>query len=93
MTIEMPPKVQTNTRGDLLRDTPATKSIQVTSWPMKRTSEGVGISVRDGWNFGIGLGMALTVALPVIFGVAFFILFMILLVVGGSLEAFLSALQ
>jgi hypothetical protein len=33
----------------------------VIRWPTERWPEGLGLSVRDGWNFGLGLGPALII--------------------------------
>jgi hypothetical protein len=35
--------------------------VTITRWPTERWPEGLGVSVRDGWNFGLGLGPALIV--------------------------------
>ena len=40
--------------------------MQLLAWPDKRRSQGIGISIRDGWNFAIGFSFALTIAVPII---------------------------
>jgi hypothetical protein len=54
----------------------------ITSWPTERLPEGLGLSINDGWYFGIGLGLALTIALPVILLVIGFIVGIILAIIG-----------
>lgn len=44
---------------------PATRNI-IIAWPTKRLPEGIGMSVKDGWYWGIGFGMAMVIAIPVI---------------------------
>ncbi len=34
--------------------------------PKVEHSSGVGHSIRDGWNWGIGFGLAMTIAIPLI---------------------------
>ncbi len=53
--------------------------LAIVKWPA-RDKDGVGSSIKDGWNFGIGFGLAMTVALPLmlmilgcVIGVAFMI--------------------
>jgi hypothetical protein len=57
---------------------PSPHYMAVVSWPKGRRAEGIGLSVKDGWNFGVGIGLALTIALPIILsiiGCAVWILF------------------
>jgi hypothetical protein len=52
--------------------------VTITRWPTERWPEGLGVSVRDGWNFGIGFGLAMAIAVP-------FILILLSCVIGGAL--------
>lgn len=54
---------------------PKDHPMAIRSWPVVRESQGVGISVKDGWNFGTGFGLAMTIAVP-------FILLLIVCVAG-----------
>lgn len=48
--------------------------IVIVRWPEKRNNTGIGLSINDGWSFGIGLGLAFAIALPVIFCIFWLIL-------------------
>ena len=64
---------------------PTSQSVRIVRWPAKRLPEGIGLSVQDGWNFGIGLGLALVIAVPFILGLAWLLLFIFLGILGVSL--------
>jgi hypothetical protein len=42
------------------------RNMAIVSWPTERLSNGLGFSVKDGWNVGIGFGLAMIVAIPLI---------------------------
>lgn len=70
---------------------PAPKPQAVTmrvEWPGKRKSEGLGLSFKDGFNFGMGLWIALVVGMPVVGIVAGVVLFILLTFLGGVMSAF-----
>ncbi len=50
------------------------EQIVIVRWPEKRNNTGIGLSINDGWSFGIGLGLAFAIALPVIFCIFWLIL-------------------
>ena len=55
------------------------------TWPIERLPEGIGLSVLDGWNFGIGFGVAIVIAIPVaslILGIVIMLLLLILSSLG-----------
>lgn len=87
MTIDLDiPGSKSQPKRTLANQPPAPSNpVQVTQWPVKRRPEGIGISVRDGWNFGIGLGFALIIAIPVIMTAVLIIMAIGLTIVGGSL--------
>lgn len=61
----------------------------ISAWPVEREPQGVGLSVKDGWNFGIGFGVAMAIAVPLIlFSFAVVIIFA-LVFFGGALGALL----
>lgn len=45
---------------------PQRHPMSVVEWPKKRLPEGIGISFKDGWNFGMGFGLAMAIAVPII---------------------------
>ncbi len=47
-------------------DKPKSHKMTINAWPVERESQGVGLSVKDGWNFGIGFGVAMAIAVPLI---------------------------
>jgi hypothetical protein len=57
--------------------------VNLTSWPAERRPEGLGLSINDGWYFGIGFGLAMTVALPVILMAITLIVGVILAIIGA----------
>lgn len=73
---------------DSIKGRPVTP-MAVTRWPTERWPEGLGISSRDGWHFGLGLGPALIFVI-----ILAQILFLCLVglgitILGGSLGALL----
>lgn len=38
----------------------------ISAWPTERLSQGLGLSIKDGWNFGTGFGLAMAIAVPLI---------------------------
>ncbi len=42
------------------------QQVNVTRWPEHRRSEGIGLSLRDGMNFGVGFAIGISVLFPVI---------------------------
>jgi len=66
-----------------------THTVAISSWPVERFSEGVGVSVKDGWNFGIGFGLAMALAVPLILLLLGCIIGVGLSIVGSSLGALL----
>lgn len=62
---------------------------EVIRWPVERYPEGIGLSVRDGWNFFLGGGAALVVVVglaQLIIGCAIGVA---IVVAGGSLGVLL----
>jgi hypothetical protein len=59
--------------------------IIIDSWPAERLSEGIGLSIKDGWYLGIGFGLAMTIAIP-------FILLFLSCIIGTGLLIFGSSL-
>lgn len=59
------------------------RKINVIAWPVERLPEGIGLSIKDGWYFGIGLGLALTVAVPLILLLSGLIIVVILAIFGS----------
>ncbi|MCP4083152.1 MAG: hypothetical protein GY743_23265 [Planctomycetaceae bacterium] len=72
---------------DAPKKPPQAHLMSVTQWPEKRTPEGIGLSVKDGWNFGTGFGLAMLIAVPLILSVFGCAIFVSLSVLGGSLGA------
>ncbi|MHC4195403.1 MAG: hypothetical protein ACYSQZ_05590 [Planctomycetota bacterium] len=60
-----------------------TQKVSVNAWPVERLPEGIGLSVKDGWYFGIGFGLAIAIAVPLILGVSAFVIVLILSIFGG----------
>jgi hypothetical protein len=58
-------------------------NVSVQSWPEDRKSEGVGLSINDGWYFGIGLGLAMTIAVPFILLMGSLIILAIIAIFGS----------
>lgn len=44
---------------------PDTKML-ISAWPTERLKQGLGLSIKDGWNLGIGFGLAMAIAVPLI---------------------------
>jgi hypothetical protein len=61
----------------------------IVRWPAERRSEGIGLSVKDGWNFSIGFGLAMAIAVPLILLLIGCALMFALTLLGGSLGALL----
>ena len=68
---------------------PKPHPMDIRSWPTDRLPQGIGVSVKDGWNFGIGFGLAMAIAIPVIMMFLGCVIFLALAQLGSSLEAFL----
>lgn len=68
---------------------PSGHRMNIASWPSVRKSEGIGISVKDGWNFGTGFGLAMAIAVPLILLLLSCVIGFVLMVAGGSLGALL----
>lgn len=47
-------------------------AMNIGRWPTERWPEGVGLSFKDGWNFGVGFGLAMAIAVPIILCIIFF---------------------
>ncbi len=76
-------------KGGEIKPQPQGHMMSIRRWPTERWPEGLGLSVKDGWNFGIGFGLAMIIAIPLIllfitcvFGVG-------LTILGGSLGSLL----
>jgi hypothetical protein len=61
--------------------------MSIRRWPTERWPEGLGLSVKDGWNLGIGFGLAMAIAVPIILALIGCVLMLVLTVLGGSLGA------
>lgn len=61
--------------------------MSVRRWPTERWPEGLGLSVRDGWNFGIGFGLAMAIAVPFILLLIGCVIGLGITILGGSLGA------
>jgi len=59
--------------------------MSIAHWPKERRSEGLGMSAKDGWHFGIGFGLALAIAVPLIVAVLFCFLWFVIAALGLSL--------
>jgi hypothetical protein len=57
--------------------------ISVNTWPSRRKAEGIGLSINDGWYFGIGFGLAMAIAVPIILLTIGFIIGIVLSVLGA----------
>jgi hypothetical protein len=62
-------------------------NVNIQSWPINRESEGLGLSIKDGWNFGIGFGLAMTIAIPLILLLFTCVIGIGLSIMGSSLGA------
>lgn len=60
-----------------------TQGMSINAWPTERLSEGIGLSVKDGWNFGIGFGAAVTIAIPLTLTLLTIIILIILAIFGS----------
>lgn len=63
--------------------------VTIKRWPNERQPEGIGLSVKDGWNLGIGFGVAMAIAVPLILAFIGCVLGIVVVVAGGSLGALL----
>ncbi len=61
----------------------------IVRWPTERWPEGIGISVKDGWNFGIGFGVAMAIAVPLILALLGCVVGIGITVLGNSLGSLL----
>lgn len=59
--------------------------VLIVSWPTERLPQGLGLSNKDGWNFGIGFGLAMAIAVPLILLALSCIIGTLLVVGGGAL--------
>jgi len=55
------PKKDLISKPEITRE--AALDISLGQWPLKRLSEGLGISFKDGWNFGLGFWLCSVVIL------------------------------
>ncbi|KKL93121.1 hypothetical protein LCGC14_1877820 [marine sediment metagenome] len=55
------PKKDLISKPEITRETAL--DISLGQWPLKRRSEGLGISFKDGWNFGLGFWLCSVVIL------------------------------
>jgi hypothetical protein len=65
------------------------RNMNITAWPTRRLSNGIGISIKDGWNVGIGFGLAMAIAVPLILLLLGCIIGIGIVALGGSLGALL----
>ncbi len=63
--------------------------MMINRWPTERWPEGIGISVKDGWNFGIGFGLAMALAVPFILALIGCVIGLGITILGESLGALL----
>ena len=63
MTIDTPKSK--HSQGGLLKK-PYGPRPTILQWPSIRASQGMGISFKDGYNFGLGFGVAIVIVLPLI---------------------------
>jgi hypothetical protein len=68
---------------------PKTHKMIIEAWPEKRLSPGIGLSIKDGWNVGIGFGLAMAIAVPAILLLLGCIIGVGIVALGGSLGALL----
>jgi hypothetical protein len=61
----------------------------IEAWPAERLSPGIGLSIKDGWNVGIGFGLAMAIAVPTILLLLGCIIGVGIVALGGSLGALL----
>lgn len=66
---------------------PQAHLMSIRRWPTERWPEGIGLSVKDGWNVGIGFGLAMAIAVPLILTLIGCVLGFGLTILGGSLGA------
>lgn len=45
---------------------PQAHRLGILQWPDERMPQGVGLSFKDGYNFGLGVGVALVIVLPIL---------------------------
>ena len=64
-------------------------SLSVHNWPVERLPEGLGVSFKDGWNFGTGFGLAMLIAVPLILLCLACIIGIGVIFLGGSLGVML----
>jgi hypothetical protein len=67
-----------------LTDKKSVVSTTIARWPAKRMPEGIGMSVKDGWNWGIGFGLAMVIVVPLILVLFGCVIMMGLTMIGGS---------
>lgn len=68
---------------------PISHKMTINAWPVEREPQGVGLSVKDGWNFGIGFGVAMAIAVPLILFFLGCVVIFALAYFGSSLGALL----
>lgn len=59
----------------------------ILAWPTERLSQGLGLSLKDGWNFGTGFGLAMAIAVPLILLAISCVIGTLIVIGGGSLGA------
>jgi hypothetical protein len=63
--------------------------LAIVDWP-ERKSAGLGSSIKDGWNFGIGFGLAMTVALPLMLMILGCVIGLAFMIFGTALAGLVS---
>ena len=66
---------------------PTDHLMTIRRWPTERWPEGLGLSVKDGWNFGIGFGVAMAIAVPFILVLLACVIGLGMAMLGSSLGA------
>lgn len=65
------------------------RPMAIARWPVERLPGGLGLSIKDGWNWGIGFRLAMAIAVPLILALIGCVLGIGIAILGGSLEALL----
>jgi hypothetical protein len=63
--------------------------LQIEKWPDRKDGDGIGISFKDGWDFGIGFGLAMLIAVPLIMAVLSCVIWIGVMMFGGMVSGLL----
>lgn len=63
--------------------------LNILQWPVERMPQGLGLSFKDGYNFGLGMGVAFVFVLPVLIAIASCAGWLLFLLLGNWLGSML----